>query len=457
MICSANSFLYAFNDWCDINWYLSLGNGILNDMVIYKDLFDHKGPLVYFFCAFCQIFNNPYIVVWVFEVLCLLLTMILSYRYSKKYINIYLSMFVSVLFAFLFCTSSTFHYGGGAVEEWLMPIFAFYLLTFDETFLGFKEVKKLKAFFLGLFLGIIFWVKFSLVIFPAIYFLIYLILKIVRREYKELIRTILFSVLGFTIVCFFILLYFVVNKALIDLWNHYFYDNIFRYAGQRYVNFFNIIVTMLKKDAIIYGVIFSGLICSFFTLRKKQLYFGLSFLLSLVIMFFLSDYGYYYLWLTIFCVYSFTHIFLLFVKIKIKQVFILSFATIISTSCFVMIFFVANPIKNISKSKEDYIQFQIKNYIEIKSEDKSIYCYKMVDYGFYNVLDESPKDKYYALSAFYESVYPEMYEGFSSAIVNKKSKWVLVLKEIYNQEKTFLDTYYKVDKDFSDFTLMIRK
>lgn len=44
MICSRSSFLYPYNDWNDANSYFTMGKGMMNGLVIYRDLYDQKGP-----------------------------------------------------------------------------------------------------------------------------------------------------------------------------------------------------------------------------------------------------------------------------------------------------------------------------------------------------------------------------------------------------------------------------
>ena len=50
--CTRSSPLYRFNGWCDINAYYTMGKGLFNGKIIYKELFDHKGPLLYFSIQF---------------------------------------------------------------------------------------------------------------------------------------------------------------------------------------------------------------------------------------------------------------------------------------------------------------------------------------------------------------------------------------------------------------------
>ena len=50
-VCSKNSFLYPLNDWVDVNCFFTVGRGILHGLVPYRDLYEQKGPLVYFVYA----------------------------------------------------------------------------------------------------------------------------------------------------------------------------------------------------------------------------------------------------------------------------------------------------------------------------------------------------------------------------------------------------------------------
>ena len=45
---SESSPLYKLNPWSDANIYLTIGRNLLNGGKLYTDLFDHKGPILYF-------------------------------------------------------------------------------------------------------------------------------------------------------------------------------------------------------------------------------------------------------------------------------------------------------------------------------------------------------------------------------------------------------------------------
>ena len=46
-LCSKTSPLYAFNDWMDANIFFTMGKSMLSGKVLYRDVFDHKGPVLY--------------------------------------------------------------------------------------------------------------------------------------------------------------------------------------------------------------------------------------------------------------------------------------------------------------------------------------------------------------------------------------------------------------------------
>ena len=39
---------YPMNDWVDANAFFTMGKGLMNGLVPYRDLFEQKGPILYF-------------------------------------------------------------------------------------------------------------------------------------------------------------------------------------------------------------------------------------------------------------------------------------------------------------------------------------------------------------------------------------------------------------------------
>ena len=54
-----NSPIYTFNSDIDYNWFMTMGHGLVAGKIPYRDLFEQKGPIIYFVTAFCCRFPHP--------------------------------------------------------------------------------------------------------------------------------------------------------------------------------------------------------------------------------------------------------------------------------------------------------------------------------------------------------------------------------------------------------------
>ena len=69
-VCSKSSFLYPLNDWVDVNIYFTIGKGMMNGLVPYRDLFDQKGPVVFLLYGLCSLLSGQsFLGVWLAEIL----------------------------------------------------------------------------------------------------------------------------------------------------------------------------------------------------------------------------------------------------------------------------------------------------------------------------------------------------------------------------------------------------
>lgn len=50
-LCSKSSPLYPMKDWVDVHCYMTLGRGLLHGQIPYRDLYEQKGPILYFLYA----------------------------------------------------------------------------------------------------------------------------------------------------------------------------------------------------------------------------------------------------------------------------------------------------------------------------------------------------------------------------------------------------------------------
>ena len=86
MMCTKSSFLYPFQDFWDINCYLTVGKSMMNGIVPYRDLFEQKGPLLYFIYGLAWLISHDtFIGAYMFEVLAGFIFLFYSYKIMRLY------------------------------------------------------------------------------------------------------------------------------------------------------------------------------------------------------------------------------------------------------------------------------------------------------------------------------------------------------------------------------------
>ena len=70
LITTKSSPLYPINDWVDPHAFFTMGKGMMNGLVPYRDLFEQKGPLLYLIYGIGYLINNTnFLGVFILEVL----------------------------------------------------------------------------------------------------------------------------------------------------------------------------------------------------------------------------------------------------------------------------------------------------------------------------------------------------------------------------------------------------
>ena len=230
--CSNNSFLYAKFTSCDQSWYITMGNGFIHGKIPYRDMYEQKGPIVYFLYAIVVLIagnvRNAYYVAFFLEIIILTAYMYLAYKFLNKFLNKYVSIILAIISAIIIADSIYLCGGGGAIEEYISPVIMWFVLIGYENIKG-KPLSKKQSLLVGLFLGLIFWSKYVCAIPIFAVFVVWFIYKMIKKEFKETFTSIGYMMISFFALTLFILIFFLCFGALNDLFQCYFYDNLFRY------------------------------------------------------------------------------------------------------------------------------------------------------------------------------------------------------------------------------------
>lgn len=231
-LASKSSPLYPMNDWVDVNCFFTMGRGILDGMVPYRDLYEQKGPVLYFVYAIIALFSrDSYFGVYLLEVV----TYSLFLYFSGKLAQLYLGSsrvvyFIIAVLAASVVTSWSFTHGG-SVEQNSLFILVYGMYSVLRALGEKRGLTFREALLNGIFAGILLWVKYTMLGFYlglALFVLIWYLTDESLR--KKLLVTVGQFLLGIGAVSAVVLLYFALNGALDDLFTVYFYNNIFLYA-----------------------------------------------------------------------------------------------------------------------------------------------------------------------------------------------------------------------------------
>ena len=256
-VCSRSSFLYAFNNWDDANSYFTVGKGIMNGLMPYRDLFDQKGPLLYFLYGIAYLISHTtFRGVYVIEMLCGAADLLAVFRIISLYSEDAAAPFCKALpylltpvTGMLMFSSRSFYWGGSA-EEMLLPslLWGLYLLMryFKKVYPA--PLSNRTVFAAGLLAGCVFLIKFN-----SLGFYFGFMVMVLIADHKRFLRHCCVFLFGMFLSALPWILFFAIRGALYDLFHVYIYLNAFVYSeklplAQRLYRMLRIIYAHMRSN-----------------------------------------------------------------------------------------------------------------------------------------------------------------------------------------------------------------
>lgn len=240
-VCFVISFLLSLNfslspfnadaSGIDSSVFLYIGQSMHHGLVPYKDLFDHKGLVLYFieYLGYLIGFGSN-VGVWIIELINLYAIALIFYCTAKLFTD---SRIICLLSAYIVLQLSTLPFfssdGGNLTEEYALPWIALSLYFVVKFFLT-EEYKNWHIVAIGFGFAAVFFLRVNMVgLWAALLFSV-IIHLIKSKRIAELFKCALLFVLGCVIVLIPILVYLLATDSLKGMIDYYFLFN-FSYTG----------------------------------------------------------------------------------------------------------------------------------------------------------------------------------------------------------------------------------
>ena len=477
-----NSPIFTFNSENDYQWFMTMGNVLVHGKIPYRDLFEQKGPIVYFVTAFCCLFPNPNIVMLIIEILSMSLFFFFAYRICRKRLNTFYSLLAIPILAFTIFTSKCDITAGSTVEEFALPIYAYFLLCWLEFLIEKRSWNWVRSLCLGLCFGFLFWSKYTCLYFFVAPMIIWFVYSIKRHQYRTTIMNILCIIISSIIITAPNLIFYSMHHALNDLLYVYFFINITAYYSYsiHLTRYFFTFKTFLNNiDTIILFLIIFGI--TTLMIKNKKNHIGLmlltSFLTTLALLVFSKViFSYYFIQLIPYVIIGIIEMLYLIesktnIQLHIKKSFL-----IITIFCLLPTLFFLTPYHELKLDHKDYpalaIADVIHNYETQNNTKATMFCYNINDIGFYNAADITPNNYFFAMNSFSLDTFPKIYSMHDAYIINQTSDFVVTTLLIWSTSKLlsqfyqlygdieasiFISNSTKTTQEPTEFVLLIKK
>lgn len=448
IICTKSSPLYKTNDWYDANAFFTTGKAMMIGRVPYLNLFEQKGPLLYLIYGIASLISsNSFIGVFIIEIL---FNTVFLY-YANKIIKLYLPekfscLLLPIIAAIIFSSRSFTH--GGSCEELIFPfiiVSLYYLIIYLKT----SKINNKQVFVLGIIAGLIFWMKYTLLGLHIGFCIVFFIINILNKTYKDLLKKIMIFLLGFIITTIPWVIYYIFNDGLGKMIDTYFLFNMTSYSNK--INFFQKIIICFRTIErvllkyyqyillIIIPVILSMKTKTFFSKKRENLYL-LFCCFSLLFFIFIggTNFRYYSLPIQPLMILGLIYITTIVIrKIKIEKISLLTIFII--PLCLIIAYNHSPNTQYLKKSKKDYAQFIFADIIE---KNKTILNYGFLDGGFYLTTNNIPNIYYFQRNNVKYELYPANTDEQRKYVKNKLIDYVITKNNLHTIDRDLINENY---------------
>ena len=222
LFCYTTSFLYSeYADTQDSYIFQVIGKYWAEGHIPYLDLWDMKGPFIFWINALGYLITGSKIGVFFIQVISLFISLVFIHQIFREYF--------SIKYALLFTLCSLAHLSyiyesGNLTEEYLLPFLSAAFYCIIKWVKNIEDTKTVKhhpygSILYGAVLGISLLSRLTNALSVSAAFLVILCVLLVKKEYRNFHVNILSFLLGFLLVVIPFLIYFYDHDALLEMLN----------------------------------------------------------------------------------------------------------------------------------------------------------------------------------------------------------------------------------------------
>lgn len=453
----------------DSGMFQYFGYAMNKGLVIYRDIFDHKGPIIFIINYLSVLLGDfgLYIIEFIF--------IYIFFLYGYKLANIYLKN-INIKILIVTITSLFIYYlydGGNTVEGYAVSFIMISLYIFTKYYF-YYYVKILDIVILGLCFAIVSLIRINMVSLWGVFIIAIMIELLIYKKYKELVNYIFYFSIGLFAIYIPITIYLYLNDSLYQFFYQSILFNIF-YLGDG-EGLINVVKFFTSRVPILIMIIILGFFVGVTKTTKYIFIVYISIILTIIsILLSNRPYQHYVIVILPFIVLALTFIF------KKINIYINLFKYFIAFTIMLSPVLIENTSIVISKNfqpsnriikyfREAYVfsedNFNYKNNInyiskyveENTKEDEYIYTHRMSG-NIYLSTNRLSNTKFFALPSADITNLAELKQEFFSDMRQKKAKLIIVRKKFIKTEqlgfekefKEYLFSNYRKKKEIEDY------
>ncbi len=201
---------YPYGDATIFNYF---GYAMNKGEKLYIDIFDHKGPIIFFINYIGYNFYGG-LGIKIIYLITIFLFFIFSYKVIKIFSDKKSVAYITLLM--LMIIFLTIYEHGLGLEGYMLPLITYSLYVYLEYFIN-KNINNIRIIIVGICFSLVFFTKINMVGLWLILSIIVIIKLMLEKEYKKIWIFILNFCIGIAVVVIPLIIYFIINNSLYEM------------------------------------------------------------------------------------------------------------------------------------------------------------------------------------------------------------------------------------------------